>query len=55
VLAALRQPSQAMIDAAANAQFRTTYSHPYDQVKDASRACFLAMLDQFERDQGSAT
>ena len=52
VLASLREPSEAMIEAATqtgvdcDACIRTQYS-----VSEV----FLAMLDQFERDQGSAT
>lgn len=41
VLAALRQPSEAMIDAA--------------DFQMSAKGIFLAMLDQFERDKGSAT
>lgn len=45
VLAALRQPSEAMLDAGRDA---LTNDWPTKDI-------FFAMLDQFERDQGSAT
>lgn len=45
VLAALREPSEAMLMAGWNAMSKG----------QSMRLTFLAMLDQFERDQGSAT
>jgi len=47
VLAALREPSEAMV--------RAAYADQPDAINAGFSQAFRAMLDQFERDQGSAT
>jgi hypothetical protein len=51
VLAALREPSEAMIASG----FAAAQDKGYVLTTNVTAAIFLAMLDQFERDQGSAT
>ena len=44
MVAVPEEPTEEMLRVASECRFRTSYSHPYDQVNDANKAVWKAML-----------